>query len=238
MPRFKSLTDWIFNSWGGKYPPWDLDDAVPQHVARIFEMPLMQPEIVLEDGSIDVNGRGTLLTTEQCLLNQNRNPYLNRQQIEGYLNKFLGITNVLWLKEGIIGDDTDGHIDDIARFVDPTTVVCVVEENESDENYEILKRNFDDLKNMRDQDGQPLNVVSLPMPDPVMYEGNRLPASYADFYITNQAVMVPFFRCQKDESALKILGELFPTREVIGIDCVDLVWGLSTLHCSTQQHPV
>ena len=127
--------------------------------------PFLQPEIVLEGGSIDVNGKGTLLTTEQCLLNQNRNPHLNRQQIEGYLNKFLSATNVLWLKEGIIGDDTDGHIDDIARFVDPMTVVCVVEENESDENYEILKRNFDDLKNMRDQDGQPLNVVPLPMPD-------------------------------------------------------------------------
>jgi agmatine deiminase len=231
------ITDWIFNSWGRKYPPWDLDDVVPQHVARVFQLPLVQPEIVLEGGSIDVNGMGTLLTTEQCLLNQNRNPHLSRQQIEGYLNKFLGATNVLWLKEGIIGDDTDGHIDDIARFVDPTTVVCAVEANESDENYEILKRNVEDLKTMHDQDGNPLNVITLPMPEPVLYEGTRLPASYANFYIANRVVIVPTFRCRQDEFALKILRGLFPHREVIGIDCVDLVWGLGTLHCSTQQQP-
>ncbi|HSE41918.1 MAG TPA: agmatine deiminase family protein, partial [Acidobacteriota bacterium] len=231
------ITDWIFNSWGGKYPPWNHDDVVPQHVSKIFRLPFVQPGIVLEGGSIDINGKGTLLTTEQCLLNQNRNPHLNRQQIERYLNEFLGATNVLWLKEGIIGDDTDGHIDDIARFVDANTVVCALEENESDENYEILKRNFADLKKMRDQDGNPLNVIAIPMPDPVIYEGTRLPASYANFYITNRVVMVPIFRCGHDESAIKILRELFPTREVIGIDCVDLVWGLGTLHCSTQQQP-
>lgn len=231
------ITDWIFNSWGGKYPPWDVDDVVPHHVARIFKMPLVQPGIVLEGGSIDVNGKGTLLTTEQCLLNQNRNPHLNRKQIEDYLGKYLSVTNVLWLKEGIIGDDTDGHIDDIARFTDANTVVCVVEENESDENYEILKRNFEDLKTMHDQDGKSLNVIPLPMPDPVIYEGNRLPASYANFYITNGVVMVPTFRCSQDERAINILRELFPTREVVGIDCVDLVWGLGTLHCSTQQQP-
>jgi agmatine deiminase len=231
------ITDWIFNSWGGKYPPWDVDDVVPQHVGRIFNMPVVQPGIILEGGSIDVNGKGTLLTTEQCLLNENRNSHLNRMQIEDYLGKYLSITNVLWLKEGIIGDDTDGHIDDIARFVNSNTVVCVLEEDESDENYEILKRNFEDLKTMRDQNGKPLNVIPLPMPECVIYEGNRLPASYANFYITNGAVMVPTFRCRQDERAIKILRELFPSREVIGIDCVDLVWGLGTLHCSTQQHP-
>jgi len=231
------ITDWIFNSWGGKYPPWDQDDVVPQQVAKIFGMPLVEPGIVLEGGSIDVNGKGTLLTTEQCLLNQNRNPHLNRKQIEDYLGKYLSVTNVLWLKEGIIGDDTDGHIDDIARFTDANTVVCVLEENESDENYEILKRNFEDLKTMRDQDGKALNVIPLPMPDPVIYEGNRLPASYANFYITNRVVIVPTFRCRQDERAIKILGELFPTREVVGIDCTDLVWGLGTLHCSSQQQP-
>ncbi len=231
------ITDWIFNSWGGKYPPWDLDDVVPQHVSKIFKLPVVEPGIVLEGGSIDVNGKGTLLTTEQCLLNQNRNPHLHRKQIEDYLGKYLSVTNVLWLKEGIIGDDTDGHIDDIARFVDSNTVVCVVEENEFDENYEILKRNFADLKSMRDQDGRALNVIALPMPAPVIYEGNRLPASYANFYIANRVVIVPTFRCRQDETALKILRELFPAREVIGIDCVDLVWGLGTLHCSTQQQP-
>jgi agmatine deiminase len=232
------ITDWIFNSWGGKYPPWDLDDLVPPHVARILKLPVIEPGIVLEGGSIDVNGKGTLLTTEQCLLNQNRNPHLNRKQIEDYLGKYLSVKNVLWLKEGIIGDDTDGHIDDIARFVDSNTVVCVVEENESDENYEILKRNFEDLKGMHDQDGRSLNVIPIPMPDPVIYKGNRLPASYANFYIANGVVIVPTFRCRQDESALKALLELFPSREVIGIDGVDLVWGLGTFHCSTQQQPI
>jgi agmatine deiminase len=231
------ITDWIFNSWGGKYPPWDQDDVVPQHISKIFQYPLEQPGIVLEGGSIDVNGKGTLLTTEQCLLNQNRNPHLNRQQIENYLRQYLGATNVLWLKEGIIGDDTDGHIDDIARFINATTVVCCVEENQSDENYEILKKNYEDLKTMRDQDGRPLSIIAFPMPDPVMYEGVRLPASYANFYIANRIVVVPTFRCRQDEFAMKTLRELFPDREVIGIDCVDLVWGLGTLHCSTQQQP-
>jgi agmatine deiminase len=233
----KVITDWIFNSWGGKYPPWDLDDVVPQYVSKIFHLPIIEPGIVLEGGSIDVNGKGTLLTTEQCLLNQNRNPHLNRKQIEDYLGKYLSVTNVLWLKEGIIGDDTDGHIDDIARFVNETTVVCVVEENESDENYEILKRNFADLKSMRDQDGHVLDVIALPMPAPVIYDDTRLPASYANFYIANRVVIVPTFRCKQDEQAVKTLGELFPGREVIGIDCVDLVWGLGTFHCSTQQQP-
>jgi agmatine deiminase len=231
------ITDWIFNSWGGKYPPWDLDDVVPQHVSKNLNLPVVEPGIVLEGGSIDVNGKGTLLTTEQCLLNQNRNPHLNRKQIEEYLGKYLSVTNILWLKEGIIGDDTDGHIDDIARFVDETTVVTAIDENESDDNYQILKKNFEDLKKMHDQDGRPLNVIPLPMPDPVIYEETRLPASYANFYIANSVVIVPTFRCKQDEQAMKILRELFPTREVIGIDCVDLVWGLGTFHCSTQQQP-
>jgi agmatine deiminase len=232
------ITDWIFNSWGGKYPPWDLDDVVPQHVSNIFNLPVVEPGIVMEGGSIDVNGKGTLLTTEQCLLNRNRNPHLNRNQIEEYLGKYLSVTNILWLKEGIIGDDTDGHIDDIARFVDERTVVTAVDKNESDDNYEILKRNFEDLQKMHDQDGRPLNVIPIPMPDPVIYEETRLPASYANFYIANKVVIVPTFRCKQDDQAIKILRELFPTREVIGIDCVDLVWGLGTFHCSTQQQPL
>jgi agmatine deiminase len=232
------ITDWIFNSWGGKYPPWDLDDVVPQHVSKIFNLPVVEPGIVMEGGSIDVNGKGTLLTTEQCLLNRNRNPHLNRNQIEEYLGKYLSVTNILWLKEGIIGDDTDGHIDDIARFVDERTVVTAVDKNESDDNYEILKRNFEDLQKMHDQDGRPLNVIPIPMPDPVIYEETRLPASYANFYIANKVVIVPTFRCKQDDQAIKILRELFPTREVIGIDCVDLVWGLGTFHCSTQQQPL
>jgi agmatine deiminase len=230
-------TDWIFNAWGGKYPPWDRDDAVPQHVARILELPLVQPGIVLEGGSIDVNGKGTILTTEQCLLNPNRNPHLRRNQIEQYLQQYLGVTNILWLKEGIVGDDTDGHVDDIARFVNARTVVCELEENNTDANCEILKRSFDNLKKMRDQDGAPLEVIAIPMPDAVMHEGIRLPASYANFYIANRVVIVPTFRCKKDDDAIRILSGLFPNHKVIGIDCVDLVWGLGTLHCSTQQQP-
>lgn len=231
------ITDWIFNSWGGKYPPWDLDDVVPQKIGAQLKIPVVEPGIILEGGSIDVNGKGTLLTTEQCLLNKNRNPHLNRAQIEKYLHDFLGATNILWLKEGIIGDDTDGHIDDIARFVDSQTVVCTVEKNRSDDNYEILQKNFEDLKKMKDQDGKPLRIIPIPMPDPVVHEGQRLPASYANFYIANKAVLVPTFQCQQDAEALKILAEVFPGRKIIGIDCVDLAWGLGTIHCSTQQQP-
>lgn len=232
------VTDWIFNAWGKKYPPWELDDAVPQRIAEVLNLPLVSPEIVLEGGSIDINGKGTLLTTEQCLLNKNRNPNLNRGQIEKYLHDYLGATHVLWLKEGIIGDDTDGHIDDIARFVNENTVVCCVEENTYDENYAALKKNFEDLQKMRDQNGAPLNVVALPMPEPVIYENQRLPASYANFYIGNKIVLVPTFNCHQDERALKIIAGLFPNRNIIGIDCVDLVWGLGTIHCSTQQQPI
>lgn len=231
------ITDWIFNAWGQKYPPWDLDDAVPLRISELVDLPVVQPGIVLEGGSIDVNGKGTLLTTEQCLLNKNRNPHLSRDEIERHLHRYLGASNVLWLKEGIIGDDTDGHIDDIARFVYADTVVCALEENKSDENYEILKRNYEDLKRMRDQDGSILEVISIPMPSKVIYEDTRLPASYANFYIANRVVIVPLFRCKEDDQAMRILSELFQDREVVGIDCTELVWGLGTLHCSTQQQP-
>ncbi len=232
------ILDWIFNMWGGKYPPWDLDDVVPQKIAAQLKIPMVEPGIVLEGGSIDVNGKGTLLTTEQCLLNKNRNPHLNRAQIEKYLHDFLGATNVLWLKEGIVGDDTDGHIDDIARFIDPQTIVCTLEQNHSDANYEILQKNFRDLKKMKDQDGKSFRIVPIPMPDPVVYEGQRLPASYANFYIANKAVLIPTFGCKKDEEIIKIFTQLFPMRKIVGIDCRDLVWGLGTIHCSTQQHPL
>lgn len=231
------VTDWIFNAWGGKYPPWDKDDVVPQQISEQLKIPVVQPGIVLEGGSIDVNGKGTLLTTEQCLLNKNRNPQLSREQIEKYLRNYLGAANILWLKEGIVGDDTDGHIDDIARFTDPHTVVCAVEQNQKDENYEILQKNFEDLKKMKDQDGKSFRTISIPMPTPVIYENQRLPASYANFYIANAAVLVPTFNCKQDEEVIKIFTELFPTRKIIGIDCVDLAWGLGTLHCSTQQQP-
>lgn len=231
------ITDWIFNMWGGKYPPWDKDDVVPQKIAQIFKIPAIEPGIILEGGSIDVNGKGSLLTTEQCLLNKNRNPHLNRGQIEKYLNDYLGASNILWLKEGILGDDTDGHVDDIARFTDPRTIVCAVERNESDENYKPLQINYERLQAMRDQDGKPFYIVPLPMPNPVFYKGERLPASYLNFYIANKAVLVPTFRCDRDAEAMEILKPLFKGRKIIDIDCTDLVWGLGTIHCSTQQQP-
>ncbi len=231
------ILDFIFNCWGEKYPPWDLDNAVPQHVGKFLNLPILEPGIVLEGGSIDVNGLGSLLTTRQCLLNKNRNPHLNQEQIEEYLEKYLGATNVLWLEEGIIGDDTDGHIDDIAKFVNATTIVCALEEKKNDENYFILQKNYEDLKKMKDQDGQPFTIVPLPMPDPVVHKGQRLPASYLNFYIANTVVAVPTFRCAKDQEVITKLQQFFPDRKVIGIDAVDWVWGLGTVHCSSQQIP-
>lgn len=231
------ITDWIFNSWGNKYPPFNLDDIVPQKIGKILNLPIIQTKIILEGGSIDVNGKGTLLTTSQCLLNKNRNSKLTKKQIENYLKEYLGATNILWLKEGIIGDDTDGHIDDIARFVNQNTIVCALEENVHDENYQILKKNYIDLKKMKDQDGKPFKIITLPMPDPVIYKNQRLPASYLNFLITNKSMLVPIFRCSKDKKILQIITDLFPQKKIIGIDCVDLIWGLGAIHCSTQQQP-
>jgi agmatine deiminase len=193
--------------------------------------------MILEGGSIDVNGRGTLLTTEACLLNPNRNPALGRDDIEARLRAYLGVRNILWLGDGIAGDDTDGHVDDITRFVSPTTVVTVVEEDPSDENYTPLQENLERLRGMRDQDGRPLEVETLPMPRPIHHEGQRLPASYANFYIANGLVLLPGYDPERDEEAKATLSRLFPGREVVGIDCTDLVWGLGAFHCVTQQWP-
>lgn len=231
------ILDWIFNSWGNKYPPFNKDDIVPQKIAKIFYLPVIKPGVVLEGGSIDVNGKGSLLTTAQCLLNTNRNPKLTKKQIEKYLQKYLGATNILWLKEGIAGDDTDGHIDDIARFVNPKTIVCALEDNPKDENYSILQKNFSDLKKMRDQNNKPFKIVALPMPKPVIYKKRRLPATYLNFLITNRSVIMPTFQCGNDHKALEILQKLFFKRKIVGIDCVDLIWGLGAIHCSSQQQP-
>ncbi len=233
--RERAIVDWDYNAWGGKYPPFDLDDAVPQHVARLRGLPLFSPGIVMEGGSIEVNGRGTVLTTEACLLNPNRNPQLNKAQIEQYLRDYLGVTNVLWLGEGIVGDDTDGHIDDITRFVNSTTVVTVVEEDPADENYKLLHENLKRLRGLRDQDGKPLRIVELPMPGVVEHEGQRLPASYANFYIANKTVLVPTYRHSNDARALAILQKELPDRRVIGIDSTELIWGLGSFHCISQQ---
>lgn len=231
------IIDWIFNAWGGKYPPWEDDDAVPIHVGEALNLPVVQPGIVLEGGSIDVNGKGTLLTTTSCLLNKNRNPNLSKEQIEQHLKDYLGVTNILWLGEGIVNDDTDGHIDDLARFVNPTTIVCVKEDNEKDPNYKFLKDNFEQLKKMKDQDGNLLTVVALPMPDPVVYINEQMPASYANFYIGNKIVLLPTFRQAKDEIAASILQKFFPDRKIIGIDAYDVIWGQGSWHCLSQQQP-
>jgi agmatine deiminase len=233
----EAILDWGYNAWGGKYPPYDLDDVIPTRIGRELGIPVYYPGMVLEGGSIDVNGRGTLLTTEACLLNPNRNPQLDREAIEASLRRHLGVRNILWLGDGIAGDDTDGHIDDLTRFVDPTTVVTVVEEDPADQNHEPLQKNLERLRTMRDQDGTPLRVVTLPMPRPIHQEGQRLPASYANFYIANGLVLLPTYDPERDAEAQATLQGLFPGRDVVGIDCTDLVWGLGAFHCVTQQWP-
>ncbi|MDF2433440.1 MAG: agmatine deiminase, partial [Mucilaginibacter sp.] len=233
----KVIIDWGYNAWGGKYPPYDLDDVIPTKIGTHFRLPIYHPGIVMEGGSVDFNGRGTILTTTACLLNKNRNPHLNQQQIEDYLFKFYGAEQILWLGDGIVGDDTDGHIDDITRFTNEDTVVTVVEENKNDENYTLLQENLQTLKTMRLLNGKQLNIVELPMPDPVVYQDQRLPASYANFYIANSAVIVPTYRCVNDDKALDILQQCFPDRKVVGIDSTDIIWGLGSFHCLSQQEP-
>jgi agmatine deiminase len=235
--RERAINDWGYNAWGNKYPPYDLDDVVPTRIAAEMGETLFQPGIVMEGGSLDVNGRGTLLTTEACLLNPNRNPQLNRRQIEQYLTDYLGVTNILWLGDGIAGDDTDGHVDDLTRFVSPDTVVTVIEDDPADENYEPLKENYERLLRMTDQDGRPFRVIKLPMPRAAYLDGQRLPMSYANFYIANEAVLVPTYRDPNDAAACEVLQGCFPDRRVVGIDCTHLIWGLGSIHCVTQQQP-
>ncbi|HMO33364.1 MAG TPA: agmatine deiminase family protein [Lacibacter sp.] len=233
----KVIVDWGYNAWGGKYPPYDLDDVIPTLIGRELNMPVFHPDIVMEGGSVEFNGAGTLLTSTACLLNPNRNPHLNREQIETYLRDFYGVEQILWVDEGIVGDDTDGHIDDTVRFVNSDTVLTVVEENKADENYELLQHNLGQLKAMRLLNGKQLNIVELPMPDPVVFEDQRLPASYANFYISNAAVVVPTFRCAKDDRALQIIQQCFPDRPVVGINSTEIIWGLGSFHCLSQQEP-
>jgi len=233
----KAIVDWGYNAWGGKYPPFGLDDVVPTLIGRQLDLPVFHPGIIMEGGSVEFNGKGTLLTSTACLLNSNRNPQLSQEQIEGYLMDYYGVDQVLWVDEGIIGDDTDGHIDDTVRFVNEDTVITVVEENKQDENYELLQHNLKQLQRMRLPDGKALNIVELPMPDPVIWEDQRLPASYANFYIANRSVIVPTFRSPKDEKALRIIQDCFPGRNVMGIDSTDIIWGLGSFHCLSQQEP-
>lgn len=233
----KVLVKWKYNAWGDKYPPYDLDNLIPLNISEFRNLPCFQPGIVMEGGSVEFNGKGTLLTSEACLLNPNRNPHLNQDQIESYLRGYYGVENILWLKDGIIGDDTDGHIDDLTRFVNEDTVVTVVEQNKADENYAVLQENLHLLHKLRLENGKQMNVVEMPMPAPVVYEDQRLPASYANFYIANHAVIVPTFRDPNDAVALDILSNCFKDREVIGIDSLDIIWGLGSFHCLSQQEP-
>ena len=233
----KVIVDWGYNAWGNKYPPYDLDDVVPTLIGKHFNIPVFHPGIVMEGGSVEFNGKGSLLTSTACLLNPNRNPQLNQEQIENYLYQYYGVEQILWVDEGIVGDDTDGHIDDTIRFVNQNTVLTVIEEKKQDENYELLQHNLRQLQQMRLLNGQQLNIVELPMPDAIEYEGQRLPASYANFYIANKSVIVPTYRCDKDDKALQIIQQCFPDRKVIGIDSTEIIWGLGSFHCLSQQEP-
>ena len=234
----KIIVDWGYNAWGNKYPPFEQDDIIPTLIGKNYKIPVFDPGIVMEGGSVDFNGKGTVITTTACLLNKNRNPQLSQKQIEEYLINYYGVSNILWLGDGIIGDDTDGHIDDITRFVNEDTVVTVVEENKNDENFHLLQENLELLKTMKLENGKPLNVIELPMPAPVIYDDQRLPASYANFYISNAAVIVPTYRDQKnDQKALDILVKCFPDRKVVGLDSTDIIWGLGSFHCLSQQEP-
>jgi len=231
-----AVIDWDYNASGNKYPPFDLDEVVPTRVAELLKLPSFYPRMMLEGVSIEVNGAGTLLTSESCLLNENRNPNLKRDQIEQRLRDFLGVREVLWLGQGIEGDDTDGHIDDLARFVSERVVVPVVEEKRDSPNYQALQENLARLRAMK-IGGEPLEVFELPMPRRIVREDLVLPASYANFYIANNCVLLPTFADPMDEPARETLQRLFPDRKVIGIDCRELIWGLGTFHCLTQQQP-
>lgn len=233
-----AVNDFGYNAWGGKYPPFDADDVVPTTIARRFALPLFEPGFILEGGSVDPNGAGALLTTESCLLNPNRNPSLSREQIEQGLRDYLGVNQVLWLGDGIEGDDTDGHVDDITRFVSRSTVVTVVEPDQADSNHEPLEANLQRLQGMALADGTPLTVLELPMPPRIEREGLRLPASHANFYIANTTVLLPAFGGTSDQVATALLADLFPTRKILPIDCRELIWGLGAFHCLTQQQPV
>lgn len=233
----KMILDWGYNAWGGKYPPYDFDDAIPSQVANSLNLPCIRPGLILEGGSVDFNSLGTVLTTKSCLLNRNRNPNLSIGEVEQKLKRYFGVNQVLWLEEGITGDDTDGHIDTITRFVDANTVVTVIENDAEEINYDPLQKNLAALRKMQLSDGQPLKVLSLPMPAPRYHHGQRLPASYANFYICNGAVIVPTYQDPNDDKALSILADLFKDREVIGVDSTEIIRGLGSFHCLCMQEP-
>jgi agmatine deiminase len=233
-----AIVAWGYNAWGGNYPPYDADDAVPTRAAEELGLPVFYPGIVMEGGAVDFNGAGTVLTTEQCLLNKNRNPGVSKKRVEQYLKDYYGQKHICWLGEGIAGDDTDGHIDDLARFINPTTIVTGVEEDPRDANYKVLRENLKRLRTLKDQDGKAFEIVTIPMPGVIEYDGQRLPATYVNFYFVNGALLVPTYRHRgNDRRALEILQKSLPGRQMVGIDCTELIWGLGAIHCLSQQVP-
>ena len=233
-----AIVDWGYNAWGGKYPPWDADDEVPARIGAELRLPVFQPGIVMEGGAVDFNGAGTVLTTTSCLLNGNRNPGITQPEIERYLKAYYGQRHVAWLGEGIAGDDTDGHVDDLARFIGPRTIVTGVEDDPRDDNYRVLRENRRRLERVRDQDGRPFEIVEVPMPAPIVCQGQRLPATYVNFHFVNGALLVPTFRDRRnDRRALETLRRALPDREIVGVDCREIIWGLGAVHCLTQQMP-
>ena len=233
-----AVTDWEHNAWGGKYPPYDLDNTIPPKIAAALGLRRFEKKMIMEGGSLEVNGAGLLLTTESCLLNRNRNPAMSKAEIEQALRDFLGVHTIHWLGDGIIGDDTDGHIDDMTRFFSADGIVTVLESNKRDKNYPILLENLERLHALRTPEGKKFKVVALPMPKPCWCDGQQMPASYANFLVINGAVLMPAFRQPKrDAAAAEVLAACFPGREIIPIDCLELVWGLGTLHCISQQQP-
>lgn len=232
----KVIVSWGYNAWGNKYDH-DLDEQIPGLIGKHLGLRVFYPGIVMEGGSVDFNGKGTLLTTTQCLLNENRNPGLLQHEIEEYLGNYYGVDQILWLDEGIEGDDTNGHIDDITRFFREDAIVTMVETNRLDPNHSILDQNLKRLKGFRLLNGKQPDIAEIPMPKPVIYDGQRLPASYANFYIANDRVIVPNFQCKEDDKAMRILEECFPDRTITGIDSVEIIWGLGSFHCLSQQEP-
>jgi agmatine deiminase len=233
----KMIVDWEYNAWGGKYPPYGDDNQTPQAIAQHLDLLSVKPGIVMEGGAVEFNGAGSLLTSRSCLLNPNRNPHLSQEEIELYLINYYGVEQILWVDAGIVGDDTDGHIDDTTRFVNEDTVVACVEEDVNDENYEVLQRNLRELQQMRLLNGKPLNVVELPMPTPVEIDGFRAPGSYANFLICNAGVIVPVFNNPNDEKAIGILENAFSGKKIIPLLADEIIWGQGSFHCLSQQEP-
>lgn len=234
----KIIIDWNYNSWGNKYYPFDLDNSIPKLIAKELNIPIISTNIVMEGGSVEFNGKGTILTSQSCLLNSNRNPNLNQFQIEEALCNYYGQNQVLWISNGvIIGDDTNGHIDNVVRFINHNTVIAGIEENYYDENYSILQRNIKELKQLRLLNGDYLNIIEIPMPKSVIFKNQRLPASYINFYIANHAIIVPIFQNKNDDKALQIIQSCFSDRKVVGLNALEIICGLGNFHCLSQQEP-